>query len=274
MVTALWPVVVLEVRWRMETCCSDAVVLHHLDYGEADRIVTFFSLDQGLVKGFARQARKSRKRFGAALEPFSSVRIRWQAPRGGELVSVQDAELVDLRNGLRHDLLALALAAYGCELVENLMGESGPQPGVYHLLIAFLDHVTRHGGSDEARLLFELRLLSLAGYEPRLLQCCKCGVPLRSETVAFAAASGGGLCPDCAGQGEVQLLSPLTLGSLARVLQSPPTLFEGFRFGAQTLQEGGRAIFSMLRQHLSRPVKSLAFLTQMAEGRSRVAAIR
>jgi DNA repair protein RecO (recombination protein O) len=258
----------------METCSSDAVVLHHLDYGEADRIVTLFSLEGGLIKGVARGARKSRKRFGAALEPFSSVHVRWQPQRGGDLVSIQEADLIDLRNGLRHNLLALALAAYGCELVENLLGETGPGPGVYHLLTAFLNHVTRHGGSDEARLLFELRLLSLAGYEPHLLHCSKCGEPLRGETVAFAASVGGGVCLDCPCGGDVQRLSPLSLGSLSRALQAPPTLFEGFRFGPQTLQEGGTAISSLLKLHLCRPIKSLSFLNQLTEGKARVAAIR
>jgi DNA repair protein RecO (recombination protein O) len=258
----------------MDIHSSDAVVLHHLDYGEADRIVTFFSFEQGLVKGFARQARKSRKRFGAALEPFASVHIRWQSQRGRDLVSLQDAELVDLRNGLRHNLLALALAAYGCELVEKLLGESESNPQVFHLLNAFLDHVNRHGGSEEARLLFELRLLCLAGYEPHLLHCCQCGVLLKAETVGFAAAPGGGLCPECAGGADVQRLSPLSLGSLSRALQAPSTLFEGFRFGPRTLQEGGRAVAALLKQHLCRPVKSQSFLTQLIEGSARAAAIR
>lgn len=250
----------------MESYSSDAVILHHLDYGEADRIVTFFSLEGGLLKGFARQARKSRKRFGAALEPFSTVHVRWQTQRGGELVAVRDAELIDLRSGLRHDLLAFALAAYGCELIENLLGETGPQAEAYHLLTAFLDHVHRHGGSAEARLLLELRMLCLAGYEPHLLHCSRCGGSVRTEQVAFSAVLGGGLCLDCVAGADVQRLSPLSLGTLSRILRAPPTLFEGFRFGSQTQREGGKAVASLLAQHLCRPLKSLAFLTQLSDG--------
>ncbi|MGE4543342.1 MAG: DNA repair protein RecO [Pedobacter sp.] len=258
----------------MESYSSDAVILHHLDYGEADRIVTFFSLERGLVKGFARQARKSRKRFGAALEPFSTVHVRWQTQRGGDLVTIQDADLIDLRAGLRHNLLALALAAYGCELIENLLGEIGPQPEAYQLLNAFLNHVHRQGGSPDARLIFELRMLYLAGYEPHLLHCSRCGGPVSTEQVAFSASLGGGLCLDCVGGADVQRLSPLSLGTLSRILQAPPTLFEGFRFGPQTLQEGGNAVTSMLKQHLCRPMKSLSFLNQLSEGSRRVSAIR
>lgn len=248
----------------MEACASEAIVMHHLDYGEADRIVSLFSLERGLIKGFARRARNSRKRFGAALEPYASVQVRWQSRSQGDMVTLQDADLIDLRSGLRQDLSALALAAYGCELVESLLGETESQPEVFHLLTAFLDHLHRHGGADETRLLFELRLVCLAGYEPHLLHCSDCGATLRTDTVAFCAARGGGLCLECGSGPAVQHLSPLTLGSLSRLLRTPPTLFEGFRLGTRTLHEGGRAMASLLGQHLCRPLKSLSFLEQIS----------
>src|SRR5210317_1853456 len=104
---------------------SQAIILHHTDYGEADRIVTFLTPDHGRLKGFARAARKSRKRFGAALEPFAEVQIHWTARGSGDLVSLRDAELVDLHSRLRRDLETLSLASYGCELADVLFDESG-----------------------------------------------------------------------------------------------------------------------------------------------------
>ena len=78
----------------MSSQVSSAIILRHIDYGEADRIVTALTPDHGRLKGFARGARHSRKRFGAALEPFAEVRLHWSARPGGELVSVREAELV------------------------------------------------------------------------------------------------------------------------------------------------------------------------------------
>ncbi|WP_305043764.1 DNA repair protein RecO [Geoalkalibacter sp.] len=238
---------------------SDAIVLRHGDYGEADRIVSFYAREVGLLKGFARHARSSRRRFGAALEPFARVRVQWTAPRGEGLVSLREVELEDLRAGLRSRLDALALAAYGCELVEELFGDGAPHPEVYELLGAFLD-VTAEGGEDLAglRLLLEMRLLRAAGYVPHLLHCSECG-DAGGEGVFFAAARGGRLCADCV-SGAGLRLSSLTLGTLARCLQTPDTLFRGFRFGAQTLQEGGAALVEALALHLDRPLRSLVFL--------------
>jgi DNA repair protein RecO (recombination protein O) len=258
----------------MQQYCSEAIVLHHIDYGEADRIVAFFSRDQGLFKGFARSARKSRKRFGTALEPFSQVRIHWTAPTRGELATLQEAELLDLRTGLRRNVKPLALAAYGCELVETLLGDKQAHPEVFDLLRAFLDHLADHGLSREARLLLELRMLVLAGYAPHLLHCAACNDSLPDEPVAFVPARGGALCPRCAAATDMLRVSPMTLGTLARSLKSRITLFEGFRFSERTLQEGRAVLAAALAPHLHRPLKSLSFMEQILAGQARVAAIR
>lgn len=244
------------------TKTSEAIVLRHTDYGEADRIVTFYTRDVGLLKGFARHARSSRKRFGAAFESFAQVRLMWVPGRGERLASLREAELVDLRPILRTRLAALALAAYGCELVEELFGDGEPHPEVFDLLRAFLDVLSTVDSTrlPDVRLLLEMRLLRAAGYVPHLLHCSECGSVAGEEQVAFAALRGGRLCLDCAGTGAGFRLSPLTLGTLARCLKAPDDLFDGFRFGARTLQEGEAVLEDALRLHLSRPLRSRAFL--------------
>lgn len=251
---------------NMKLLSSEAIILRHLDYGEADRIVTFFTPEHGRLRGFARSARKSRKRFGAALEPFSRVRMHWSPPSSGDLVRLREAELLDLHSGLRGDLAAIALAGYGCELIEELLGEEGEQGRAYALLGAFLDHLAGHGAAPETRFLFELRLLVLAGYIPHLLHCSECAAALRGDEAAFDAARGGSLCPDCAPSGTALRVSPLTLGSLSRSLQSPLTHFAGFRFGSRTLEEGRAVLTGALRLHLHRPLRSLSFLERMERG--------
>ncbi len=253
---------------------SEAIVLHHLDYNDADRIVSFFSLEQGLLKGFAHNARKSRKRFGSALELFAYVHLRWSGKASGDLVSLQDAELIDLHSGVRRDVGALALASYGCELVEALTAEAQSCPEIFHLLRAFLGHLSKAGLSLEARLLFELRLFSQLGYAPHFLHCSACNFPLDGDEVAFSANGGGGLCLECAPAALPLRVSPMTLGTLGRCLQAPVTLFEGFRFSERTLQEAGGVLQDILRQHLVRPLKSQSFMEQMLAGKARVKAIR
>ena len=239
---------------------SQAIILHHTDYGEADRIVTFLTPDHGRLKGFARAARKSRKRFGAALEPFAEVQLHWVARSSGDLISLRDAELVSLHTGLRRDLETLMLAGYGCELTEALFDESGTGVEVFLLLQAFLDHLDSAGYSVEARLLLEIRLLSLAGYVPHLQHCAACFGPLPNGPVSFSAAADGSLCPAC-DNGRAKLkIDRMTLGTFARILLTPLTSFADFKLSPRSRREGQALLSDALQLHLHKPLKTLVHL--------------
>lgn len=248
----------------MKLQVSQAIILHHTDYGEADRIVTFLTPDHGRLKGFARAARKSRKRFGAALEPLAEVQIHWTPRSSGELVSLRDTELVKLHAGLRRNLETLTLAGYGCELAEVLFDDSGAGVEVFQLLQAFLDHLDSEGFSIEARLLLEVRMLSISGYMPHLQHCGDCSGPLPAGPVSFSAIHNGSLCAECdAGRADFQV-DRMTLGTFGRILETPLTRFSGFRLGPQTRQEGRRLLNDALRCHLHRPLKSLEMLERFS----------
>lgn len=247
----------------MQICVSEAIVLRHIDYGEADRIVSLLTLDHGLLKGFARGARKSRKRFGPALEPFAQVRVTWKDGGRGELVSLQEAELVDLRTGLRSELTSLALAAYGCELIEEFSSAGEVHEEMFFLLRAFLDALQQGEGLAECRSLFELRLLNLVGYIPHLLHCAACGGGLPEDDICFAAEQGGPLCRACEGDGRGLRVSQLTLGSLSRCLRGPLEQFAGVRFGTRTRQEAEDLLHQALRTCLHRPLRTAVFLDRV-----------
>ncbi len=121
---------------------GEALVLRYTDYGEADRILTLLTLEQGVQKGFARGARKSRKRFGATLEPFTKAVFQWRDGRG-DLWLLQEADLIEAHFGLRQDISRLSLASYGVELVELLLREGEPQREVYELLDCFLAYLSQ-----------------------------------------------------------------------------------------------------------------------------------
>ena len=52
---------------------TEAMVLRSHPLGESDRIVTFLTRSSGKVRGVAKGARRSRRRFGSNLEPLSQM---------------------------------------------------------------------------------------------------------------------------------------------------------------------------------------------------------
>ena len=48
-----------------------AIVLHSRKWGDADRIVTFYTMRIGKLRGVARGARRLKSRLGGMIEPFT-----------------------------------------------------------------------------------------------------------------------------------------------------------------------------------------------------------
>src|SRR5262245_42491098 len=71
---------------------ADALILRTYTLGESDRIVVFLTRDRGKKRGIAKNARQSRKRFGAALEPMTYGRVAYMERERRDLVSLNFVE--------------------------------------------------------------------------------------------------------------------------------------------------------------------------------------
>ena len=240
-----------------------AIVLRHIDYGEADRVVTVLTAEQGIVKGFARNARKSRRRFGPTLEPFALIDLQLAPHSRGDLQRFESADLIDLRVHLRQSLDAFAVASYLCELTDLFLEGGTLHPDIFALLNATLDQLDRQRDPASLRLLFELRLIHALGWAPHLLHCAGCDGPLAVPLV-FAVLAGGPLCPACAAHSGGLPVSPGTLGSLARCLQVPLDRLGEVQLGAVTRAEALPLLQAVLSAHWPRPPRSLTFLEGLA----------
>lgn len=151
----------------MQTERLNAIVLSTLNYGDSDRIVSLFTLEHGHLRGFAKNARVSRKRFGGLLEPANRLELLLTLKEDG-LSRIERVEQSVCQMELREQLESLALALYACELVEALTLEGHPLPRLYRLLATLLDYLSRTSGSAADRRFFEINLLNILGYRPVL----------------------------------------------------------------------------------------------------------
>ena len=87
----------------MSLLASDALILRTWPVNEADLVVSFFTRDYGKVKGVAKSALKSRKRFGGALEPMTLARAFFAERPRQELVRLDQLELLESPRWLRTD---------------------------------------------------------------------------------------------------------------------------------------------------------------------------
>ncbi len=200
-----------KVRAMSQVTLTQAIVLRVTDYGEADRIVTLLTERHGKVSALARGAKKSRKRFGAALGLFGCGEASLRERSDLWILEELHAQRGFLRLG--QELGRFGHACYVCELCQHLCPPHEPEPQVYALLCAFLQRLDDLPLSDRPSVSplrsFELRLLDAVGLGLSLRACAACGADLARELEASlrsgergrTASAGSGTLPLWGGSG-------------------------------------------------------------------------
>ncbi len=153
----------------MQTEKVHAIVLSCNDFSESDMVASLFTLEHGLLRGFAKGARKSVKRFGGSLEPPNCLEAVLGIKAEG-LCRLQSAELSVCHPSIRGRLESIALAMYACELVELLTPEGHPIPRLFRLLACLVDYLDRHDANRSDRRFYEINVLNILGYRPELTE--------------------------------------------------------------------------------------------------------
>lgn len=241
---------------------SEAVILRRQDLGEADRLITLYTPDQGKIRAIAKGIRRPGSKKAGHLEPFT--RSRLLLARGRELDIITQAEAVAEYAGLRTDLIRLGQAAYAAELLDRFGVEENDTQALYLLMIDTLARLDSDPQPGNALRYYQVRLLDLVGFRPELQRCVNCGQDLQPVNQFFSSAQGGVLCPNC-GPNQ-QDARPLSLGAL-KVLRhyQRNDYAEATRpsLSAAVSQELETTIESYLSHLLERELKAPAFVRQV-----------
>jgi len=246
---------------------TPAIVLRSTPYGEFDRIVTLYTLEFGKVKGIAKGAKRSQRRFGNTLEICSYVKVTFFEKETSDLVRLSHCDLILPFVGLRGDIAKLAWGSYLIELVNELTAERIKNQALFRLLIVFLKFINRGLLKEEIQRVFEIRLLSHLGYQPQLAHCIRCQKRLFGEEIFFGAKEGGVLCPACGA--HLPDLVSVSLGTIKTLLlaQSVPLEKVGrISFSPRARKESQALLNLFLQQYLRKELKSKKFLEQISRG--------
>ncbi len=206
-------------RGDMALVTTQAIVLRSMRWGEADRILTFFSLRLGKVRGIARGVRRMKSRFGGMLEPFSSVNLTLFEKRQNDLASVSHADILDPFFAVRECLERILAASCMVALIDGIMADRDPGPSIFHALLDGLRLLVRTDDPRLLTLLFQMHVLGQSGFRPQLDHCVACGWTMRERSFTFSPAAGGLLCAACH-RGHWDCGVPMSPGSVAFLRQA------------------------------------------------------
>ena len=183
----------------MSLLVTDAIVLHAFDYLESSRIVRLLTRDAGVQSVLARGARKSRGRYGSALDLFAEGTAQLYIKPNRELHNLSSFELARARSELAFDIGRFTAASAVAELALRFGGEEA-NPDLYDTVAQSLDRLAESSPTTtvEDGLAGCWRIISVLGFTPELASCALCHTPLReADDAAFSHAAGGIVCPSC-----------------------------------------------------------------------------
>jgi len=190
---------------------SEAIVLRTYPLREADLLVTLFTRLEGKVRGVARAAKKSKRRFGGALEPLTYVRAYYDDRERQELARLDSCDV--LESPLASEVSYPRAVALGhvAELLDELLPDREANDAVFRLALSVLMALR---GPDVWMPVtyFELWLTRLVGFLPDLSECVVCGKALNGNRAFFHVLADGLMCA------EDKRLASSEISSESRVL--------------------------------------------------------
>jgi len=174
---------------------SEALVLRTYPFRESDLLVTLFTRVEGKVRGVARAAKKSRRRFGGALEPLTYIKVAYEDRERQELARLDACEVLD--SPLTSEVSYPRAVALGhvAELLDESLPDREANDAVFRLALSVLAQLR---GRDfwVAITYFDLWMARLMGYLPELSECLACGRALNGSRAFFHALADGLMCPE------------------------------------------------------------------------------
>jgi len=244
---------------RERTYRTEAIVLRRKDFGEADRLLTLFTPEEGKIRVLAKGIRKPRSRKAGHLELYT--RSNLLLAKGRDMDIITQAATVEAYRPMREDLLRSTYGSYCIELLDRFTPDEAENKPLYDLLAEALGWLSQTNDLALVTRYYELQLLGMSGYQLELFNCVVGGEKIIAEDQFFSPADGGVVCPHCGETREGAFrISLSALKVLRHMMRSPYEVVRELKLGPAVHAEIERVALRTITYHLERQLKSVEFL--------------
>lgn len=242
-------------RVRLIPHDTEAIVLRTWPFHEADLLVSLMTREQGVVKGIARHAMRSRRRFGGALEPGTQVRAHYAERPREDLVRLDSFDILWSPLRAPVDRLRMAGMQLVLEALEQALPEMAPEDNVYRLALTVLQAMEDYPVWLPVTY-FCLWMSRLMGWLPELGHCVACGLDLRGGLAWWSPVADGMRCEDDRKPGS-HVLTALSIQESFRVARTPLAQLLGEEHWPEERAADLRSFsLAVLERHLERRLRS------------------
>jgi DNA repair protein RecO (recombination protein O) len=245
----------------MAVLTSEAVVLRTWPVHEADLVVSFFTRDFGKVRGVAKSALKSRKRFGGALEPMTVARAFFVERPRQEMVRLDQLEILRSPLSAPVDHVRMTVLSLFAEVLEEALPDHDPQETVFRLVLSVLEQTTVEQPWMPLTY-FQLWMTRLMGLLPDIAHCTACGEALVAGETSWNNHADGLFC-NVHRNGNASELSADSWQMALRMLRAPVASFAEEPWPRRRGQDLRRFTLQALERHMERKLKSAEALGRL-----------
>lgn len=243
---------------------TTGLVLRQVKVGEADQILTLLTPDLGVISASAKGSLRLKNKLFSASGLFCYSEFSLTSGRSHYFV--ESAQVKKVFHGISESVEGMCLATYMAEIAISLSPappEADPQ---LRLLLNSLYMIgTKRLPLRQLKTIYELRAMSMAGYQPNLLACTGCG-RYDGEEFYFDPVEGNLLCADCADKARhIPNLDAGALYALRHICLAEDRKLFSFTLAPASLKNLSRVSEQYLLAHLEHGLKSLDFLKTVLE---------
>ena len=188
----------------MNTFKARGLVIKQTEFKEANRILTIFTHEYGIIQACAYGAKSIRSKNSASTQ-FLAYGDYVLYKGSGSMMNIQSSETAESFFSVQEDVVKLSLCVYMCDLTYSLISTNVPEPLTLSLLLNCIYALSQRDIPIEAvKAVFELKATAYSGYMPNM-DCCVCGSV--DDICAFSCSKGGIVCPDCRSTADIPINS-------------------------------------------------------------------
>ncbi|MBR4797771.1 MAG: DNA repair protein RecO [Oscillospiraceae bacterium] len=237
---------------------TDGIVIWEVKTGEADRVITLLT-PGGLVTAYARGSLKPGGRLTGTTAMLSYS--NFELASGKNMYTVTDATSQNRFLRIYAQADRYSLAVYFCELMKYLAPTEEDSSEFLRLLLNslyLLDEDLKPAWQIKA--VFELALMTLAGYMPDVDSCSRCGSDESRGGVFFDPLEAAWICSDCLSkEGRIANYQFPVIAAVRYVVHSDIRKAFSFSLSGDACRQFSRLSEDYVLAHLERKPRTLEF---------------
>ena len=240
---------------------SEAIVLRSYPMREADLLVTLFTRSDGKLRGVARSAMKSKKRFGGALEPLTLVRVYWDESSRHELTRIDSCEVLQSPLTDTVDYPRAVALSYVGEAVDQLLPDREVNDAIFRLTAAVLQSL-RVDNIWMPLTYFDLWMVRLTGLLPEMHACIECGGVLNGSKAFYHPLADGFMCSEHKRLASAEI-SAESRASALEIFRLPLDAFAGQQWPRQRCADLRKFLTQRIERQLEKKLVSGGMLEKL-----------